>query len=77
MKTAGTISISVALRSTAVAAFGLVLMFMTSVQLSLLTLAILPVLLLAFRTYAVRGSVRPPIHPPVPACLSVRLPACL
>ena len=38
MKSAGTISISIALRSVAVASFGLVLMFMTSPLLSALTL---------------------------------------
>ena len=38
MKSAGTISISIALRSIAVASFGLVLMFMTSPLLSALTL---------------------------------------
>ena len=52
MKTAGTISISVALRSTVVACLGLVLMFLTSVVLSLLTLAILPVCLVALRFYS-------------------------
>ena len=40
MKSAGTISISIALRSIAVASFGLVLMFMTSPLLSALTLGV-------------------------------------
>ena len=53
MKSAGTSSISVALRSVVVAIFGLVLMFITSVLLTALTLAILPVLLLSFRWYAI------------------------
>lgn len=52
MKTAGTISISVALRSTVVAVLGLVLMFLTSALLTGLTLAILPLLLLALRVYS-------------------------
>lgn len=53
MKSAGTSSISVALRSVVVAIFGLVLMFITSVLLTALTLAILPVLLLSFRWFAI------------------------
>ena len=53
MKSAGTSSISVALRSVVVAIFGLVLMFITSVLLTALTLAILPILLLSFRWYAI------------------------
>lgn len=53
MKSAGTSSISSALRSVVVAIFGLVLMFLTSAILTGLTLAILPVLLLAFRTFAI------------------------
>ena len=52
MKSAGTQSISMALRSIVVAAFGLVFMFVTSPVLTALTLAILPVTLLAFRTCA-------------------------
>ena len=52
MKTAGTISISVALRSFVVAVLGLVFMFLTSVLLTLLTIAILPVLLAALRVYS-------------------------
>lgn len=52
MKTAGTISISVALRSTVVAVLGLVLMFLTSAVLTGLTLAILPLLLAALRVYS-------------------------
>ncbi|KAK9862646.1 hypothetical protein WJX84_007363 [Apatococcus fuscideae] len=48
MKSAGTISISIALRATVVSIFGLVLMFVTSPLLTGLTLAILPVLLVAF-----------------------------
>ena len=59
MKSAGTQSISMALRSIVVAAFGLVFMFVTSFILTALTLAILPVTLLAFRTCA-------SCHPPVP-----------
>lgn len=55
MKTAGTISVSVALRSFVVALFGLVLMFQTSVRLSGLSLAILPLLLLSFYLYAQRN----------------------
>ncbi len=43
MKSAGTISISIALRSIVVSIFGVVLMFMTSPLLSALTLACLPV----------------------------------
>jgi hypothetical protein len=42
MKSAGTISISIALRSIVVSIFGVVLMFMTSPLLSALTLACLP-----------------------------------
>jgi len=53
MKSAGTSSISVALRSVVVAIFGLVLMFITSVLLTALTLAILPILLLSFRWFAI------------------------
>ena len=53
MKSAGTSSISSALRSIVVAIFGLVLMFITSPILTGLTLAILPILLLAFRTFAI------------------------
>ena len=53
MKSAGTSSISSALRSIVVAIFGLVLMFITSAILTGLTLAILPILLLAFRTFAI------------------------
>lgn len=52
LKTAGTISISVALRSTVVAVLGLIYMFLTSVILTLLTIAILPVLLIALRIYS-------------------------
>ncbi|KAK9905752.1 hypothetical protein WJX75_005726 [Coccomyxa subellipsoidea] len=52
MKSAGTISISIALRSTVVAIFGLVLMFMTSPLLSALTLACLPFLLVSFRIFS-------------------------
>jgi ATP-binding cassette subfamily B protein len=52
MKSAGTTSISIALRSIVVAAFGLVLMFMTSPLLSALTLACLPPLLVSFRIYS-------------------------
>lgn len=52
MKTAGTISISVALRSIVVAVLGLIYMFLTSVILTLLTIAILPVLLIALRIYS-------------------------
>ena len=43
MKSAGTTSISIALRSIVVSIFGVVLMFMTSPLLSALTLACLPV----------------------------------
>ena len=43
MKSAGTISISIALRSIVVSIFGVVLMFMTSPLLSAITLACLPV----------------------------------
>ncbi len=53
MKSAGTSSISEALRSVVVAIFGLVLMFITSVLLTALTLAILPILLLSFRWFAI------------------------
>ena len=53
MKSAGTISISIALRATVVSIFGLVLMFVTSPLLTGLTLAILPVLLIAFRIFTV------------------------
>lgn len=53
MKSAGTSSISEALRSVVVAIFGLVLMFITSVLLTGLTLAILPLLLLSFRWFAI------------------------
>ena len=52
MKTAGTISISIVIRSTVVAVLGLVLMFLTSPELTGLTIAILPVLLLALRFYS-------------------------
>lgn len=52
MKTAGTISISVALRSILVAALGLGLMFATSPLLTGLTIAILPLLLIALRIYS-------------------------
>ena len=52
MKSAGTVSISVALRSTVVATFGVVLMFVTSPLLTALTLAVLPVLLLTFKVYS-------------------------
>ena len=52
MKTAGTVSISVALRGIVVAVLGLVYMFLTSVLLTLLTIAILPVLLVALRIYS-------------------------
>lgn len=52
MKSAGTISISIALRSSVVAIFGLVLMFMTSPLLSALTLACLPFLLVSFRIFS-------------------------
>ena len=52
MKSAGTTSISIALRSIVVASFGLVLMFMTSPLLSALTLACLPLLLISFRVYS-------------------------
>lgn len=52
MKSAGTISISIALRSSVVASFGLVLMFMTSPLLSALTLACLPFLLVSFRIFS-------------------------
>ena len=52
MKTAGTISISIVIRSTVVAALGLILMFLTSPELTGLTIAILPVLLLALRFYS-------------------------
>ena len=52
MKSAGTTSISIALRSIVVAAFGLVLMFMTSPLLSALTLACLPPLLVSFRIFS-------------------------
>lgn len=51
MKSAGTISVSIALRSSVVAIFGVVLMFWTSPILSLLTIAILPVLLASFHVY--------------------------
>ena len=53
MKSAGTISISIALRATVVSIFGLVLMFVTSPLLTGLTLAILPILLVAFRIFTV------------------------
>lgn len=53
MKSAGTISISIALRATVVSIFGLVLMFVTSPLLTGLTLAILPLLLVAFRIFTV------------------------
>lgn len=52
MKSAGTVSISVALRSLTVAALGLALMFHTSVVLTVLTLAVLPLMLIAFQVYA-------------------------
>lgn len=52
MKTAGTISISVALRSVVVALLGLIFMFLTSVVLTFLTIAILPFLLIALRIYS-------------------------
>ena len=52
MKSAGTTSISIALRSTVVAIFGLILMFMTSPLLSALTLACLPLLLISFRVFS-------------------------
>lgn len=52
IKTAGTISISVALRSTVVAILGLVYMFLTSVLLTLLTIAILPILFVALGFYS-------------------------
>ena len=52
MKSAGTTSISIALRSTVVAIFALVLMFMTSPLLSALTLACLPLLLISFRVFS-------------------------
>ena len=52
MKSAGTTSISIALRSIVVATFGLILMFMTSPLLSALTLACLPLLLISFRVYS-------------------------
>ena len=52
MKSAGTTSISIALRSTVVASFGLILMFMTSPLLSALTLACLPLLLISFRVFS-------------------------
>ncbi|CAL8472139.1 g11681 [Coccomyxa elongata] len=52
MKSAGTISISIALRSSVVAIFGLILMFMTSPLLSALTLACLPFLLVSFRIFS-------------------------
>ena len=52
MKSAGTQSISMALRSIVVATFGLIFMFITSPQLAALTLAVLPITLIAFRTCA-------------------------
>ena len=52
MKSAGTTSISIALRSTVVAAFGIILMFMTSPLLTGLTLACLPLLLISFRIFS-------------------------
>lgn len=52
MKSAGTVSISQALRSFTVAAFGTVLMFMTSATLTGLTLLCLPPLLAAFHVFA-------------------------
>lgn len=52
MKSAGTQSISMALRSIVVAIFGMVFMFLTSPLLTGLTLAVLPVTLAAFRTCA-------------------------
>ncbi|KAK9823789.1 hypothetical protein WJX72_005523 [[Myrmecia] bisecta] len=52
MKSAGTTSVSIAIRSAVVAIFGIVLMFMTSPLLSALTLCSLPIILVAFRTYS-------------------------
>eukprot|EP00884_Botryococcus_braunii_P016113 jgi/Botrbrau1/3185/Bobra.37_2s0015.1 len=51
MKSAGTISVSIALRSAVVAIFGVVLMFITSPMLSLLTISVLPVLLASFHVF--------------------------
>lgn len=45
MKNAGTVSVSMLLRSTAVAVGGFVLMVATSPRLSALTIAVLPVLM--------------------------------
>ena len=59
MKSAGTQSVSMALRSVVIAIFGLVFMFLTSPVLTGLTLAVLPVTLLAFRTCALRSSPPP------------------
>ena len=59
MKSAGTQSISMALRAIVVATFGLIFMFLTSPVLTGLTIAILPVTLLAFRTCACQ----PPASP--------------
>ena len=64
MKSAGTQSISMALRSIVVAVFGLVFMFITSPILTALTLAILPVTLLAFRACASSLCIGPKtVHP--------------
>ena len=52
MKSAGTVSISIALRSIVVAVCGVVAMFLTSPLLSALSLGCLPLLLVAFRVYA-------------------------
>ena len=52
MKSTGTRSISMSLRSIVVAIFGLIFMFLTSPQLTGLTLAVLPITLIAFRTCA-------------------------
>ncbi len=52
MKAAGTISISIALRSTVVGIFGLVLMFWTSPLLWGLAIGVLPILLVSVRWYS-------------------------
>ena len=52
MKSAGTVSISQALRSFTVASFGIVLMLYTSMILTGLVVLILPVLLLGFHIFA-------------------------
>lgn len=54
MKDAGTISISMALRSAAVAILGVVLMCLKSWKLTLLTLGALPICLAAFGVFASR-----------------------